>query len=158
MAAAPLRTRVTIRCITDDLGLPLPPVEVDIGSVAHPLVVEVRRLAPHAPRGQKRVLAIEHPMIYRARHGRWRGATWVEEAQQRFWLCAAALRTDGSSDDAFQRFVALHSAGRLLPSADDELRDRAEESARAIAEARSILPEALNAAMTRRDARARAGS
>jgi hypothetical protein len=146
-----LRTRVTIRCVVDDLRLQLPPVEVDIGTLAHPLVAETRRLAPNAPTGQKRVLAIPHPMIYRVRHGRWRGATWVDEANERFWLCAGAHRMDGSSDDAFEHFTALQSARRLLPTSDDELRDRAEESARTIAEARSIIPKTLATAMDRRD-------
>lgn len=148
---ASLRARVTIRCVVDDLRLQLPPVEVDIGTLAHPLVTETRRLAPNAPTGQKRVLAIPHPMIYRVRHGRWRGATWVDEANKRFWLCAGAKRIDGSPDDAFEHFTSLHSSGRLLPTSDDELRDRAEESARTIAEARSIIPKTLATAMDRRD-------
>ena len=41
-----------------------------------------------SPRGQKRILAIEHPLVYRLRHGRWRGATSLETDEGRFWLCA----------------------------------------------------------------------
>jgi hypothetical protein len=149
---ASLRARATIRCVVDDLRLRLPPVEVDIGTLAHPLIAETHRLAPSAPTGQKRVLAISHPMIYRVRHGRWRGATWVDETHERVWLCAGAQREEGSHDDAFAHFVALHDSERLLPNSDDELRDRAEESARTITDARSVLPEALTTAMDRRDA------
>lgn len=64
------RTRVTIRCVREDLGLDLSTVEVDLGGLDHPLVAEARRIAPSAPRGQKRVLSIEHPLVYRIRHAR----------------------------------------------------------------------------------------
>ena len=46
------------------------------------------------------------------------------------WLCAARRREEGSDDDAFEWFAELHAAGMLLPSADDRLRDRAEEAIR----------------------------
>lgn len=82
------RTRVTLRCLREDLGLERPPVEVDLPGLDHPLIAEARRLAPAAPRGQKRILSIEHPLVYRLRHGRWRGATWLEADDARFWFLA----------------------------------------------------------------------
>ena len=88
------RTRVTLRCVREDLERDVPPVEVDLGALDHPLVAEARRVAPAAPRGQKRILAIEHPLVYRLRHGRWRGATWLETDAGRFWLCAGAQRAE----------------------------------------------------------------
>ena len=123
---------MTLRCLRDDLGLELPPVEVEIGRVDHPLITEARRVAPTAPRGQKRILAISQPLVYRLRHGRWRGATWLERDAARFWLCAAGERDAGSSDDAFELFVGLHEAGRLLPDDDDRLRDALERNVRII--------------------------
>ena len=57
------RTRVTLRCVREDLELGVPPVEVDLGALHHPLVAEARLVAPTAPRGQKRILAIEHPLV-----------------------------------------------------------------------------------------------
>jgi hypothetical protein len=59
---------------------------VDIASLEHPLIAETLRLAPNAPRGQTRILAIYRPVVYRMRHGRWRGATWIEREQRRFWF------------------------------------------------------------------------
>lgn len=91
------RTRVTLRCLREDLGLDLPPVEIDLGGLDHVLLGEARRVAPTAPRGQKRILSIEHPLIYRVRHGRWRGATWLESDAARFWLCAGAQRADAAN-------------------------------------------------------------
>jgi hypothetical protein len=144
------RTRVTLRCLRDDLQVDLPPVEVDLGRLDHPLIAEARRLAPAAPRGQKRILSIGQPLVYRLRHGRWRGATWLESDAARFWLCAGALREEGSGDDAYELFAALHRAGRLLPDADDRLRDALERNARIIDDATHSIPKGLNEALARR--------
>ena len=35
--------------------------------------------------------------MYRLRHGRWRGATWLQAEAARFWLCAGAQREEGST-------------------------------------------------------------
>jgi len=150
MATRPARrTRVTLRCVREDLGLELPPVEVHLGSLDHPLVAEARRIAPAAPRGQKRILSIAHPLVYRIRHARWRGATWLETDERRFWLCAGALREEGSGDDAYELFATLHAAGRLLPDADDHLRDALEHNARIIDAAATAIPDALDSALAR---------
>jgi hypothetical protein len=147
MSAPPeRRTRPTIRCLREDLRIELPTVDVDLSSIEHQLMEEARRIAPAAPRGQKRILAIDHPLVYRLRHGRWRGATWLEEDAARFWLLAGAQRESGSRDDAYEAFAALHDARRLLPTDDDRLRDVFERDARVLAAARAEVPAALEAA------------
>src|SRR4051812_15076907 len=94
MSRKPIRrARPTLRCLRHDLALELPSLEVDLGGLHHPLVAEARRLAPTAPHGQQRILSIEHPLIYRQKHGRWRGATWLEADAARFWLCAGATES-----------------------------------------------------------------
>jgi hypothetical protein len=151
MASRPARrTRVTLRCVRQDLELDVPPVEFDLGGLDHALVAEARRLAPSAPRGQKRILSIEHPLVYRIRHARWRGVTWLETDEGRFWLCAGAQREEGSGDDSYEHFAALHHAGRLLPDGDDQIRDALERSARIIDAAAELIPEALAGALARR--------
>lgn len=131
------RTRVTLRCLREDLKIETPPVEVDLGGLDHALIDEARRVAPTmtTPRGQKRILSIERPLVYRLRHGRWRGATWLEADAARFWLCAGAQREEGSGEDAYELFAALHRTERLLPADDDRLRDALERNARIIDEA-----------------------
>jgi len=99
--------------------------------------------------GQKRILAIERPLVYRLRHGRWRGATWLEVDERHFWLCAAAQREARATDDAFEYFAALHAAGRLLPDDDDRLRDALERNARIIDDAATTLPAAVANALAR---------
>jgi hypothetical protein len=152
MSAQPeRRTRPTIRCLRDDLGIELPTVDVDLGSTEHPLMDEARRVGPTAPQGQKRILAIDHPLVYRLRHGRWRGATWLEDEAARFWLLAGAQRAAGSHSDAYEVFVALHAAGELLPNDDDRLRDVFERDARVLIAARAEAPPALVAAAPETD-------
>jgi hypothetical protein len=129
----------------------VPPVEIDLGSLNHPLITEARRLAPAAPRGQKRILSIERPLVYRLRHGRWRGATWLEADAARFWLCAGAQREEGSGGDAYELFSALHRTGRLLPDDDDRLRHELERNARIIDDAADSIPSALTGAFAHRD-------
>lgn len=144
------RTRVTLRCLREDLRMELPPVEVDLGGLDHPLIAEARRLALTAPRGQKRILSIERPLVYRLRHGRWRGASWLDAGTARFWLCAGAMREQGSGDDAYELFATLHTSGRLLPDEDDELRDRAERNARILSSAAEDIPGTLAEALRKR--------
>jgi len=129
MAAEPpaaVRSRPTIRCLVDDLGIELPGLDVDLGDANHPLMTELRRIAPTSPRGQKRILSIDHPLVFRIRASDFRGATWVDEERSVVWLCAGRRREEGSEDDAFKWFAELHQAGSLLPNDDDVLRDRAE--------------------------------
>lgn len=120
------RPRPTIRCLTEDLGLDLPPLDVDLGDLKHPWLDELRRIAPRSPVGQKRILAIGHPLVYRLRVSSARGATWVDDEQGIVWLCAVHRREVGSETDAYTWFSELHTRDQLLPSDDDRLRDRAE--------------------------------
>jgi hypothetical protein len=74
----------------------------------------------------------------------------LETDDGRFWLCAAAQRAEGSADDAYEHFIALHDTGRLLPDDDDRLRDALEHNARIIDAAAAVIPEALADALGRR--------
>lgn len=124
------RGRPTLRCLIDDLQLAVPSLDVDLGEIEHPFIDELRRITPNAPTGQKRILSIAHPLVYRVRVSSERGATWLEEERSVVWLCAAHRREQDSDDDAFHYFVSLHAAGALLPDDDDRLRDRAEAALR----------------------------
>lgn len=124
------RARPTIRCLTEDLGLTLPWLDVDLSEVDDPWLGELRRIAPDSPRGQKRILSIAQPPVYRLRRSSQRGATWVDEEHGIVWLCAVHRREEDSGEDAYVWFARLHADGRLLPSDDDLRRDRAEAAIR----------------------------
>jgi hypothetical protein len=135
------RARPTLRCLTEDLGLDVPGLSVDLGDVDHPWLGELQRIAPRSPQGQKRILAIAQPLVYRLRVSSDRGVTWVDEAHGIVWLCAVHRREEGSDDDAYAWFARLHTSRQLLPSSDDRLRDRAEAAIR--------LQRGLNAELLR---------
>lgn len=124
------RSRPTLRCLANDLGVDVPGLQVDLGELDHPFMDELRRVAPAAPEGQKRILSIDHPLVYRIRVSSGRGATWLDEQRNIVWLCAAHRREQASDDDAYAHFAELHASGQLLPGEDDDLRDRAEAAIR----------------------------
>jgi hypothetical protein len=132
------RARPTIRCLVEDLGIDLPDLGTDLGALDDPWIAELRRIAPQSPMGQKRILSIAHPLVYRLRVSSERGATWVDE-DGFVWLCAVRRREDGSDDDAFEWFAELHQDGRLLPTEDDRLRDQAEEALRSFGRLKEAL-------------------
>ena len=51
--------------------------------------------------GQKRILSISYPLVYRLRVSSERGAAWLDE-EGIVWLCAVRRREEGSDDDAFE--------------------------------------------------------
>lgn len=143
------RARPTIRCLTNDLGLELPNLDVDLGQIDHPLLDDIRRLGPTSPRGQKRIVAVDYPLVYRVRVSDYRGATWVDQEHDLVWLCAARRREEGSAEDTYRYFVHLHEQGNLLPTDDDYRRDRAEAVIRLqrglTAELLGLVDQALDA-------------
>ena len=132
------RARPTIRCLVEDLGIELPDLSIDLGELDDPWIAELHRIAPTSPRGQKRVLAIAHPLVYRLRVSSERGATWLDEGGI-VWLCAVRRREEGSDEDAFAWFVELHTAGQLLPNDEDRVRDDAEAVLRLFRRLREAL-------------------
>jgi hypothetical protein len=156
------RSRPTIRCLVDDLDVELPGLDVDLGEVEHALREEFVRLAPESPTGQKRILSIEHPLVYRLRVSSHRGATWVDEPVVEtedaviVWLCAAHNREAGSDDDAYVYFAELHASDELLPDDDDRLRDRAEAAIRLYRGLSADLILLLDAALAGRGTEQRA--
>ncbi len=139
------RARPTIRCLIEDLGIELPDLTTDLDGLDNAWIAELRRIAPTSPAGQKRILSIDHPLVYRLRLSAERGATWVDE-EGVVWLCAVRRREEGSDDDAFEWFAELHRDGRLLPTDDDRLRNQAEEALRLFRRLRADLFELVDRA------------
>lgn len=128
--------------------MPVPGLDVDLSDLDYPILNELRRVAPTSPKGQKRILSIDNPLVYRIRVSSHRGATWIDEAAQVVWLCAARRREEGSDGDAYAWFAQLHGRGHLLPTADDALLDRAEAAIRRQRELTRDLLALLDKALT----------
>lgn len=122
------RGRPTLRCLRVDLGLKVPPLRDRLDDIDHPWIDEVRRIAPESPTGQKRILSIASPLVYRLRVSTERGATWLDTPLSVVWLCAVHKREADSDNDAFEYFQGLHARGELLPTDEDHRRLRAESA------------------------------
>jgi hypothetical protein len=140
--------RISLRCYTEDLGLPLPSLDEELDA-EHPIVAELKRRAPSAPQGLKRILAITSPLVYRLQRSRYRGAAWLDGAGDVFWLLACAAREEGSRDDPYRLFVRLHESGRLLPVHDDLARLHLESATRLLRAIREEIPRLVQFARGR---------
>lgn len=61
------RTRPTLRCIRDDLGLAVPRVDVPLEGLAHPLLAKVveRIAGEQAP--QERIAAVDDRVLFKVK-------------------------------------------------------------------------------------------
>jgi hypothetical protein len=136
------RSRITLRCLTEDFAQPLPAADEEL-SLDHPLVEAFKNAAQAAPLGLKRIVSIAKPPVFRIKHGRYRGASWVDEDAAIFWLLAFEERKEGSRADAYEHFLRLYRDGRLLPTDDDRARDRLETATRFLRAIREQVPRLL---------------
>ncbi len=149
----PRRARLTLRCLSEDLGLAIPPVTESIEATAEradlaghgPMVAKFFEMAPVAPQNQDRVLAIRDRLVFRFKFVAYRVATWVDPESNVVWMLAAALRR-ADSDDAYDYFEALHNAGRLLPDRRDAARDLAEVDTRLLRAVTQAAPDLIEQA------------
>jgi hypothetical protein len=118
--------RITYRCLFIDLHLDLPPADMDIGAIDHPILRKAREFAGSYPQNTIRIQQIQDAMVYRFTHGRDRVATWLDEERGILWVCAV----DERDEDTYDFFVGLHADGELLPGSDDALREEVEAAAR----------------------------
>lgn len=144
--------RPTLRCLRDDLGLPIPPARVPLDQIEHSLLGKAAEQFADPDTPHERIRAIDDVVLFKAKVGRWRGAVLRDDepdAEICAWLVAAGIREDGSNDDFYaalhqqcraarQRFNSEHDRplttdthiGHLLPCADDHDRYRLEAATR----------------------------
>jgi hypothetical protein len=139
--------RPTLRCMREDLALPVPAVDTPLDEVAHPLVSKAAERFADSQTPQERIAAIDDQALFKVKVQRWRGAVWVDAGVP--WLVAAGRREEGSPDDFYASLAARGKAakarynsenspsltsstytGYLLPGEEDDLRWRAEAAAR----------------------------
>lgn len=142
-----LQARPALRCLREDLGLPVPRVDVRLDEVAHPLLAKAAERFAGGQAGHERIRAVDDQALFKVKVQRWRGAVWVDDNLA--WLVAAGQREDGSPEDFYAALATRASAARsrynaedtpplataaysgyLLPAREDDLRWRAEAEAR----------------------------
>jgi hypothetical protein len=149
-------TRPTLRCLREDLGLAIPPVNRPLDEIDHPLVRKAVESFAEPDTPHERIRAIDDQVLFKVKVQRWRGAVWVEADLP--WLVAGGQREDGSADDFYTALEASAAAARahyntdhtpaltttthtgyLLPGREDDLRYRAEEATRTERRLRPIV-------------------
>lgn len=150
------RARPTLRCLREDLALPVPPADTPLEEISHPLLAKAAERFADDRTPKERIAAIDDQVLFKVKVQRWRGAVWVDAGVA--WLVAAGPREEGSPDDFYAslaahgntaraRYNAAHSpaltsatyTADLLPGPDDELRWRAEAAARAERRLRMVV-------------------
>jgi hypothetical protein len=146
----PPALRVTLRCLTDDLGLSPRHAEGSASDIDHELVRKFIHLRSQDPQGTEKVQPLEYASeVFTLHAGRWRGATWHDRTNGVVWLLAGRYHRSGERDDAYPQFKALDSVGRLAPTEEDyELLFRLQERtfAEAVVEETADLLEEVRAA------------
>ncbi|MFF3893819.1 hypothetical protein ACFYY3_11635 [Streptomyces sp. NPDC001812] len=160
--------RPTLRCLQEDLDLPLPPVTATLDETDHPIVAKAAEQFVDAEAKHERIRAIDDQVLFKVKVQRWRGAVWIDADLP--WLVAAGRREDGSGDDFYAKLEAEGKAARaqynathaealktvtstthFLPTREDHIRYRAEAGVRFVRRLRTTLLDLARA--TLRDGR-----
>jgi hypothetical protein len=151
-----MTVRPTIRCPREDLRLALPPIDVPLNEIDHPLCRKANEHFAGPAGSRERIRSIDDIVLFKVKVRRWRGA--VHAIGDPSWLIAAGLREEGSRDDFYEAFAAAAKSARArrnaeqrtslnsetccdgwLPNEDDRDRYRAESGVRLLRELRSIV-------------------
>jgi hypothetical protein len=140
------RARVTLRCLTEDLQVDIPPIDRSIEDLddAHPAIKKAYELAPSFPLNQEPIESLRDVHVFKFPLANSRAATWLDTATNVVWLVGYGLRR---ADEAYLHFQALHGGGRLLPDERDGLRDLAEGETRFLRAVAHELPDLIERAI-----------
>lgn len=159
------RTRPTLRCLTDDLKLPVPVLNQPLDEIDHPILAKASDQFATESGQRERIRAIDDQILFKVKVQRWRGAVWTELDLP--WLVAAGWRESGSADDFYAalatggqaaraRFNAEHNpaltsdtyVAHLLPSRDDRLRYQVEAAVRFVRQLETLIPSLVRESLT----------
>lgn len=158
------RPRPTLRCLSDDLHLPVPPLTRPLDEVDHVLVAKAAEQFTEGRTHHERIQAIDDRILFKVKIQRWRGAVWGGETCP--WLVAAGRREQGSGDDFYAALATDARAARsryntehaksltsstyvehLLPNRDDHLRYRLEAGTRFVRRLEQLVPDLVRASL-----------
>lgn len=160
------RVRPTLRCLSEDLGLQVPPVNVPLDEIEHPLMDKAIQQFEDPSTPRERIRAIDDQALFKVKVNRWRGAVWIDDSEKHPWLLAAGTREDGSPEDFYETLATegrrcragynrAHSSPLrtdthttdLRPNGDDYDRYRAEEAIRFIRRLEATLIDLARASL-----------
>lgn len=156
--------RPTLRCLREDLRLPVPTAAIPLDEIDHPILRKAAEQFAARDIPHERIVSIDDVVLFKVKTGRWRGAAFAEEPEDdaQNWLVAAGIREDGSPDDFYaalhaqaraarQRYNAEHDkplttdthATPLLPGLDDRDRYLIEAGTRLARRLNTVLRQLL---------------
>ncbi len=100
----------TLRCLREDLELPVPAVTVPLEEIEHPILAKAAEQFTDADTKHERIRAIDDQVLFKVKVQRWRGAVWIDADLP--WLVAAGHREDGSGNDFYAALEAEGKAAR----------------------------------------------
>lgn len=110
--------RPTLRCLREDLALPVPGVDTPLEEIVHPLLAKAAERFTGDQTARERISAIDDEVLFKVKVQRWRGAMWVDHDLA--WLVAAGQREEGSPDDVqvladrgHETYVAIRIIGSV---------------------------------------------
>jgi hypothetical protein len=114
--------RPTLRCLREDLRLPIPSARVPLDELDHPLLKKATEQFAVDDTPHERIRSIDDVVLFKVKTGRWRGAVFNDEpeADVRDWLVAAGFREEGSGDDFYATLHSQDRAARQRHNADHD--------------------------------------
>jgi hypothetical protein len=114
--------RPTLRCLREDLQLPVPVALVPLDEIDHPILKKAAEQFARHETPHERIVSIDDVILFKAKAGRWRGAVSPGEPgdDSQDWLVAAGLRQAGSPDDFYTALHAQARAARQRYNADHD--------------------------------------
>ncbi|MEW1721660.1 hypothetical protein [Streptomyces sp. NPDC093109] len=79
--------RPTLRCLRDDLDLPVPAVTVPLAEIGHPLLAKAAEQFSGEDSKHERIRSVDDQVLFKVKVQRWRGAVWIDADLP--WLVAA---------------------------------------------------------------------
>lgn len=155
-----MTVRPTLRCLRDDLHLPLPTALVPLDEIDHPILKKAAEQFAARDTPHERIVSVDDVVLFKVKTGRWRGAVFCDEPGDDAldWLVAAGIREEGAPDDFYaalhaqahaarQRYNAEHDkplttdtyTGPILPGPDDRDRYLIEAGARLARRLNAVL-------------------
>jgi hypothetical protein len=157
-------SRPTLRCLREDLDIPLPPVTLPLDELDHPLIAKTGEQFADETTRHERIRAIDDQVLFKVKVQRWRGAVWLDADLP--WLVAAGRREEGSADDFYAALAAEGKAARarhnathadgvktsthtahLLPQREDHVRYQAEGAVRFVRRLRTVIGDLVRASL-----------
>lgn len=120
MSDGDLLLRITIRCLVEDLGLDRSDVSKSIRELDHEVCQAFDAMRSQSPVGTEKLQPLTTDgEVYTLHAGRWRGATWHDEAQNAVWLLGCGYHRSGERGDVYPYLKDLDLKGELFPTVED---------------------------------------